>query len=539
MSARDTHAPHGERTERGARPLLGLLSVLPLLAVGGIALFAPGDALAPRGDVKHESSTAAPSTTGLVCPGPLTVPDALADTGGDAELASKGPSDVVGVRGLALDADSSLLYGRVAASTTRQDENGDPLAPTIETKSSDRKAAGQKARAADLGAAALTIPQATKPAELTLSGSSQEVVGDAVQASTTTTGDFRSMALTRCAAPTTEATFLGSSTRSGASSSLWLSNTSDRPATASVQVRTADGPADMGGRSQVVVAPGKQERVLLESIVPDQDVIGVSVSTVGAPLAMALQGTERDGLTPQGAEMLSGLPEPSRDATVPGVRVGKGGSGQVVMMNEGGRDAQVRLSASDTDGPVDLPGLGDEITVPAGSVATVPLDGAQGDLTITSRSDQPVSTAVRSSVKSDKRLGKTIGAPSDLAVTQPAPALTDAGVLALPAGGAHGTLALASDADTSATVIPVGEDGGGGRPVQMDLAEGATAQVAGGDLTGVEGEVAGLVVVPDDPDAVHATWIQAESGKKDGPLLSSIPVLPRSSDRAAASVQLG
>ncbi len=90
------------------------------------------------------------------------------------------------------------------------------------------------------------------------------------------------------------------STSTGSSAQLVLRNVSSRPpATASIQVTTADGPASMEGRSQVIVPPaGEEQTVLLESIVPGEEAIGVDVSVLGAPLSMHLQTTERDGLTP-------------------------------------------------------------------------------------------------------------------------------------------------------------------------------------------------------------------------------------------------
>jgi hypothetical protein len=524
---------------RARRPLLAALSAIPLLALGGGILAGPFDAGSREHAVARATTTSSPSSTSLVCPGPVQVPEGITGSGGDEKLASDGPSDRAGVRSLALDADSSLLFGRVAASTTRQDDQGDVPAPTI-AATDQGEDLGVDAVPGELGATTQKISSYTSGPEITLRGSQQEqVLGDAVQTTTTTSGDFRGLSATRCSAPSTRATFLGASTASGASASLQLRNTTDRPATASIQVRTADGPADMGGRSQVVVAPGAQERVLLESIVPDQDVIGVDVSTVGAPLAISLQDTERDGLTPEGGEVLSALPEPARRSVVPGVRIGKGTSASVELMNTSGRDAHVSLAAQGGGGELDLPGLGEDTTVPAGSVTSVPLEDVHGVISVSADSDQEISAVVRSQVKAGKPLGRTIGAPSDLAVAQAAPALRDAGVLALPSVGARGALSLAATDDTSVTVLPVGEDGGAGEPVTVDLSADALGRVRAEDLEGTEGGVAGIVVVPEDPDVVHASWIQTEASAKDAPLLTSIPVLSPGSGAAGAEVGLG
>lgn len=525
---------------RSMRPALALASVVPILVLGAGALVGPlSDGSSDR-SVERAETTSSPSAAALVCPGPVQVPKELQGSTGDQKLSSTGPNGRVGVRTLGLDADSSLLFGRVAASSTRQDADGNPLAPSITAADAAGEDLGIDTSTGDVGASAQTISSISNGPKVTVRGSQdQQVVADAVQTTTTDSGDFRSLSATRCTGASTQATFLGASTASGASASLLLRSTTDRPATASIQVWTADGPADMGGRSQVVVAPGKEERVLLESIVPDQDVIGVSVSTVGAPLAMSLQDTERDGLTPLGGEILSDLPEASRSSVIPGVRIGKGTSAQVVLMNESGADAHVQLAAHDAKGPVDVSGLDDEVTVPAGSVTTVPVEGIAGDFAITAESDQKVSAAVRSHVQSEKKLGKTIGKPSDLAVAQAAPALRDSGVIALPTDGAHGALSLAATDDTHVTVIPVGADGGAGESVELDLAGDSATDIPAGDLKGTKGGIAGLVVVPDDPDAVHAAWIQTESDAKAGPLLTSVPVVSASTGGSGTTVRLG
>src|SRR5699024_12306557 len=119
---------------------------------------------------------------------------------------------------------------------------------------------------------------------------------------------YRSLAVSRCARPTTEASFLGISTTTGNSSALVLRNPSSQPATASVQLWTEEGPAAMAGRSQVVVGPGEEERILLESVAGGPEALGVDVSLLGAPRALHVQRTKRDGTSPGGAE--SRTPQP-------------------------------------------------------------------------------------------------------------------------------------------------------------------------------------------------------------------------------------
>ncbi|MCL6423953.1 DUF5719 family protein [Brachybacterium sp. JHP9] len=523
----------------GRKPVLALLSTLPLLALSGGILMAPeNDGTGGGAAVERVVSAAQRGPQLLSCPGPLQVPDAAAVSGGDAQLAPGAPSPEVAVRAIALEPESSLLFGVVAGSTTLQEEDGSIRSPRISAAGADGQDLGVAAQAQDLGASATAIPALDGAATVDIQGSQGTgALSDAVQSTTTGEGDYRSLAVTRCAQPAVGAVFLGVGTSAGESAVLVLRNTTERPATAAVQAWTAEGPADMSGRSRVVVPGGEEVRVLLESIVPGQDALGVSVSTVGAPLAMNLQSTAREGLAPGGAEVLSSAGAPSTRSVVPGVLAPEGSPAQAVLMNPTGQDGTAELTVHGADGALAAPAP-QEIAVPAGSVITVPLDGAVGDLAVAVRSDVPMSVAARSTVRSEQPLSGTIAAPADFAIAQSASAIGSSAVLALPAEGPHGGLSLFSETSTRVTIIPLGADGGAGTPLVKDLSAGAVLRVGAEELTGTNGAPAGLSIVPDLPGSVHGAWVQTQADPAQGPLLSSVTVPVDGPEAAPLEVQL-
>src|SRR5699024_6693208 len=159
---------------------------------------------------------------------------------------------------------------------------------------------------------------------------------------------------------------------------------------------TQDGPAAMEGRSQVVVAPGEEQRVLLESVTPGEDALGVGVSVLGAPLSMHVQTTERDGLTPGGAEILSPLPAAGTELMMPGVEVA-GSAPTLVLANPHGSATTASVAVIGPDGPVDAAAR-EEVEVPAGTVVSTPVEGLpDGSYAVVVRSQAPL-TADRKSV---------------------------------------------------------------------------------------------------------------------------------------------
>jgi Family of unknown function (DUF5719) len=523
---RDPGSPGGSGStvapRRGpARPLLALASLIPLAAAVGAVVMAP----APEETAfARAEAQAQPGTASLWCPGPVEVPDEALEGASDAELAITPPSTAVGLGTVALEPASSLLFGTVSGSETLQESDGSFRAPDITTKDPDGAVLEDTTTSADLGVGVQTLPEAeTAPTVHAAASDGGRPVVDAVQSTATTSGDFRSLSLTRCAEPTTDASFLGVSTATGDSSVLVLRNPTDRPATASVQVWTEDGPAAMEGRSQVVVPPGGEEKVLLESVAGGHESVGVRTTVLGAPLSMHVQTTERDGLTPGGAEIAQPLAEESDDQVMPGVDVA-GTPPVLVIANPQGSDTTAAVEVLGSEGPVDAAAL-EDLEVPAGAVVSVPLDGLpDGSYSVSLRSEDPVLAVTRSTVPGAELSGATVGTPVDFSLVSPAPALETSGVLALPAEGAAGYLTLTATSDTGVSVIPIAADGSAGSPVALEATEGTPLTVPAADLEVDGAAPSGVTVVPDVPGTVHAGWTQRESDGAGGTLVSSLPV---------------
>ena len=238
---------------------------------------------------------------------------------------------------------------------------------------------------------------------------------------------------------------------------------------------------------------------------------------------MHVQTTERDGLTPGGAEILTPLSGAAVEQTMPGVDVA-GTAPQLVLANPQGTDTTASVEVSGPDGVLDAASL-EDVEIAAGAVVSLPLDGLQdGTYSVSVRSPEPVHAVTRSSATGADLPGDTLGAPVDFTVVAPAPALVSAGVLALPAEGGAGSLTLTASEASGAAIVPLAADGSAGKPVEVDIAEGASVTVAADSLTIDGASPSALSVVPDVPGAVRAGWMQRESDGAGGLLLSSLPV---------------
>lgn len=517
------------------RPLLAALSTLPLLAAVGLAAFGP-DPHAETVDRAAAAATAA--SAAAVCPGPLTVSEESGEGSGDQDLALRPPSQTAHVSAAALGSSSPLLAGSTDALETAVGTDGKPTGPALATSALADEAGGDAPEASggttatgaldDTVASGIGIAGALAVTAESASGT--VAAQDVVQSTTTTEGDYRSSALTRCAQPTTSATFLGASTATGHSATLILRNVSDRPATASIRAWDTDGAAELSASPRVVVAPRSVQRVLLESLVPDRAELAVAVDTEGSPLAMNLQVTARDGLTPGGAEMMTALPDPDADGetVIPGIRAGAGHAPVALILNSRRTAAHVDLAVDGAEGEIEGAARSG-LEIPGGSLVAVPLENVfSGDavLRATASDGSELQVAVRSSAAGTDLPGDTVGTPVDTDVASGAAAIGSTALLALPAETPQaGALLLHADAATSATVIPVRADGSAGEARTIELPARASVRTSAADL-GVDGAAAagGLVIIPAEPGTVRGTWVQSSSTPDSGALLSTLVV---------------
>lgn len=526
-----------ERPRRSVtRILLSLAAVVPLaVAAGAVATTAPKEPPV----VQRAAAESVPGASTHWCQGPLQLPEQLLDSGPDAELAVTPPSTAISLRTASVEPGSSVLFGSVSGSATQQEDDGSVRAPSITARSSDGSDLADQPVSQDIGVSVLDLPATEGPLHVASATSEGgRPVTDSLQSTITPSGDYRSLAVTRCAEPVTEASFLGMSTDIGDSSVLVLHNPTERAATASVQLWTEDGPAAMEGRSQVVVAPGAEERVLLESVAAGQAAVGVDVSVLGSPLVMHVQTTEREGLTPGGAEILSPLPSAETELQMPGVDVA-GTSPTLVLANPQGADTTATVEVLGAEGAIETAAL-EEIEIPAGTVLRTPLDGLpDGTYSVSVRAADPITAVTRSARNGADLPGDTIGAPVDFTLVAPAPALSSHGMSALPIQAGAGELTLVATADSAVTVVPIAADGSAGAPSDVTVNTGATTTLTAAQLQVDGGAAAALSVVPDVPGAVHASWMQRADDGAGGVLLSSLPVLSDQGGGTPVVVRLG
>ncbi|GAB4095678.1 DUF5719 family protein [Brachybacterium horti] len=517
------------------RPLLALGALLPLAAAAAAVVELP-----PRGgpEAERAATTARPGPLTLLVPGPVQVPQEVLDTATDADLAVTPPSTAVAVGAIALETDSSLLFGRVSGSETRRDEQGEASAPALTLEDTGGSALDATVTAGEVGNTVLGASAVEGAARLgAATAEDDRPVADAVQSTLTPSGDYRSLALTRALPPSAEGIFLGLTTTAGSSAQLVLRNPSSRAATAALQVWTPDGPAAMSGRSQVVVAPGEEQSVLLESIVPDQEALALEVAVQGSPLAMHLQLSERSGLTPGGVEILTPIAAPDRDLVIPGVEVA-GTAPTLVLANLRAQDTTAQVEVLGPDGVIDEGSPG-EVPVTGESVTTLALESLpDGAVTVRVRADAAICAAVRSPIAGADLAGSTLGAPVDLAVLVPAPSLTSSGIVALPPGGGHGWLTLAAEADTTCTLITVAADATTSEPIVRELAADTSTVVADPSLRAGGAQPVAVVVVPDQPGAVRAAWMQREQDGAGGVLHSAVTVVPSAATGEGTSIRV-
>lgn len=538
VDARTADAHGAEATRRTsaspARGLLGIAAVLPLAAAVAGLVMVPS---ARPQQLPAPSAQAQVGPRAYACPGPLELPDDALAAGPDAKLSLTPPSQDARIRSVALEADSSLLFGSVNASETQRDQQtGDVLAPRLTASGPDGERIAAQPQAKDLGAAVLSLGPVHRGVDVEVApGGKKPPVADTVQVTSTPSGDFRSAAATRCSAPATTATFLGASTQVGDSSALVLRNTSARPATASVQAWGEKGAIAMKGRSRVVVPAGEEKRVLLESIAPGEAALGVRVDVLGAPLVMDLQTTSRDGLTPNGADVQSPLEPAGERLVIPAVR-SHGAVPELILLNPGRTDAKVSAGVYGTGGTVKTDEL-DSIDLPAGQLVRVPVKGLPaGEFTVELFADQPISAVARSRVPGRAQPGSAIGAPSDQVIDTAAPALNGGTVLAIPEPSALSRLVLVADESTSATVIPIQSDGSAREPVTIKLRAGTTYLRTIAQLK-ADANTTGLAIIPESDGLVHGAWLHSQDDGAGGRLISSLTVVNPPATGAELSVR--
>jgi len=184
-------------------------------------------------------------------------------------------------------------------------------------------------------------------------------------------GSSRGLAGLRCQAPTTEAWFVGGSTKAGDAMTLVMANPDDSPALVDVLVWTATGPVDPRPGRGISVPPRTRVAFPLDQVAPDREFLALHVVVQRGRVAAAVRHARLDGLTPKGVEWVPQAQPPATSVVVPGLPQGPGR--RILSVTNPGLDPTiVSVQLTTPDGQFVPTGL-DALPVPAGTTLATEL----------------------------------------------------------------------------------------------------------------------------------------------------------------------
>ncbi|WP_432641292.1 DUF5719 family protein [Arthrobacter polaris] len=305
-------------------------------------------------------------------------------------------------------------------------------------------------------------------------------------------GDLSGLAAATCQTPANELWLSGASTSIGRTSVLTLSNSSQTPATVSLDDFSGNGPLQTPAGKGLVIAPGTVRSVVLAGLAPEQELLSVQLKSSGGAVSAVIQQSVLRGLTPGGIDYLTPVQAPGSKLTIPGVRVQapdvaakisaqagyEDATTALVVTVPGLSDSVVEVKAHGPEGQVALPN-GGVFTAVAGQVNQLSLAGLpQGTYTLSVNADKPVTGTVRL-INSTK-----VGDPVDIAFAPSAVRLGDTHLIALPKDVTSSLVFTAPDGAATLKLVPISEDGVLGEGKDVELKPGKSATVDPSALLG-------------------------------------------------------
>ncbi len=346
-----------------------VLVVVAAVAFGSVSAAAPSSAPGATGSVVPvEAAT-------LVCPGlsadALAVQSTLLSAGAAPPASNQTPSGTVAAAKVAdtvrIDLLGSALSQKPLAMTTNGGRYVRYLLPT--------------------GPARTYVVRATGTLAQGLSAQS---------VSRSKTGPTRSLAAGQCAAPGGEFWFVGGGATAGRTSTVLLTNVDSAPATVDVTIFGAKGPINAEVGQGVLVAPGKQVVVPVDSLSPGEVATAVHVVARSGRFTASMFDAAAKGLTPGGADWVPQSVSPATTVVVPAITGDPGAVRRLSLVVPGPTDGVVRVGVATTDGVLVPTGL-DALVVPSGQLVTIDLKEVanRGPFGLLITSDQPVVAGVR------------------------------------------------------------------------------------------------------------------------------------------------
>lgn len=355
----------------------------------------------------------------------------------------------------------------------------------------------------------------------------------ALHTALTTAGDVRGLAASGCAAPAPVTWLVGGSTEVGRSLRLVLGNPGSSVSTVDVVVLTSTGAVQPPAAQGLSLAPGEQQEVLVEGLVPAQGSVAVGVTSHGGPAAALLVDARLDGLVPAGVDVVSPGTPPATRQVVPGVDAGPASRATLRVAVPGARSATVTWTVHGPAGPVTTGPATRTVTVPAGTAVDVELgDLEPGGPGPGGSGAAPVGVVVEStepvlaSVAVQRATGSGAGgpSPSDIAWASASGALAGRSVVVLPAAGSgiDATAAVTAPGPGGAEleVVELAADGTRSARRHVSVVAGTTAVVP------VSASAAALLLRPRSGVAHAGIVLRASSGVADRDLVASVAVPP-------------
>jgi Family of unknown function (DUF5719) len=341
--------------------------------------------------------------------------------------------------------------------------------------------------------------------------------------------DLRGLVTSACTAPGREHWFVGASSGPGQRGRLVLNNASTTAAVVTVSLWDESGPVETDGTKDISIPPRSQEVLLLDALVSEAEQVGVRVRASQGRVAAAIDYRESSDGEPLGLSMIPAATTPSTSVVVPGIP----GEGERTLhvIAPGDTDAIATVRVLGADGPF-RPLDHDVITVPAGSIASVPIGDAVGDTpaAILLESDEEITAAVRvvsTGSGDDEDEAPEGGDAPDLAFTAATPALPDsptASVLSRDSSdlGSRLLLTAVGDMGGRVTIITLSGEGDVLDDRVIDVPAGSTVVA---DLeSGEDTAWAFTIVQAAVPDTVVA--VREISGSDEGGgLIDLMPVV--------------
>ena len=212
-------------------------------------------------------------------------------------------------------------------------------------------------------------------------------------------GDIAGLAGMTCAPTARDQWLVGGATAPGSSARLVLSNPAATSVSATVTLYTPVGEADSQGT--VVIGPGAQRVLLLETLEPEMPGLAVHVTAGGVGVSAALQDSRLDGFIAAGTDWVGSSPLGTNLAIPVPATVNDDSEARVSMLAPDG--ATVTLSMVTETGAV--PWIGEEThTLAPGILTDVPVPTAASGVVLI-ESTSPVAAAVATRVAREAPTG--------------------------------------------------------------------------------------------------------------------------------------